>query len=219
MKERISSLIVFCLSLILILCICACGKKEEKKEVPSQVATESQPEASEAATESDSGEAEPDEIASNLIDKLNTLNKIYSCGLDRDTDIQYVDPDSALTYFYVTDPEFNSFGAISKFLDENFTWDFSNKYYPELASPGQSSPPIYVYVQDENLPEGLYMINGGKGFSVYDPNAAKTFENVQDKSFTVSLPYDFFGQTESLTLDIINDGAAWKINEKTDSAK
>ena len=38
-----------------------------------------------------------------------------------------------------------------------------------------------------------------------------TFDNVQGDYFVAYIPYDYFGETRTLTLEIVNDGEGWKL--------
>ena len=222
MKKRASVLIVLCLALVLTLGLCACGnKKEDGKETTSQVETTNRettaaqettaPVETTAPGYDGPSTEEMTEITSDLVAKLNKLNALASLWVDKDYDTAYVDPESGFTYLYVTDGDFQSFGDIAYFLDNCATWDFSKNHFPGLADPSSETIPAYIFVQAEGYPKGLYVIDGGRGYTKYDPNANMTFDDVQEDYFVAYIPYDYFGETRTLTLEIVNDGEGWKL--------
>lgn len=207
-------------AVVLSLCACSCGKSgKDEKETTTQAATTAAetktPETTvpETTTSSDvPSEAEMTSISRELIEACNTIKQLSSCAIEKDTDTTYTNPEGYV-YDLVTDPRFQNFGDINDFVNNNFTLSYASEKYPWLATPGQYEGVQHLlYINDGSAPEGLYIINGGKGFSEFDPNAELTFSDVTPTSFTVSLEYNNFGVPARANIYLVKDNYLWKVN-------
>ncbi|MCQ2530540.1 MAG: hypothetical protein MJ086_04710 [Lachnospiraceae bacterium] len=220
-KKKLFTTLAVGLILVMALSLCACGGKEDPVDPASTPETtkavETTTPAETTAPETDPApvlptEAEMGRATKELITAINDLNALSSGAIDIDDDVIYTSPEGYV-YNLVTDPQFQNFGDISKFLDDYFTLDFAVENYPWLATPGQEEGiQQFLYIQEDSVPTGLYMVQAGKGFTVFDPNADLTFEDVTEGSFTAVFDFDNFGMTDTARMDIVKDNGLWKID-------
>ncbi|MCQ2512325.1 MAG: hypothetical protein MJ092_02945 [Lachnospiraceae bacterium] len=212
------------LVVVLSLCACSCGgnSKKEEKETTKQATTTAPettvPETTVPETSSNlPTEEEMTIIAKDLIEACNTIKQLSSCAIEKDTDTTYTSPEGYL-YYYVTDSRFQNFGDINEFVDQHFTLSYASEKYPWLATPDKyDGVPPFLYLTDPSSLEGLYVIQGGKGFSIFDPESELTFSDVTPDSFTVSLEYNNFGEQARAYIHIVKDNGTWKVNGVDDN--
>lgn len=152
-----------------------------------------------------------DELADRVTELLNraaVLQKVDACGLDADSEDVYTD-EAGHSYRRVTDPQFQSIGDIWAYLYDTFTSDGAEQTFPYLSSieSEENDPPIYIYVN-----EGLYMLDGGKGFSSFEPTGPVEIKDASVASFEAVAPYDDFGQAAQMTVYGVKEDGSWKIS-------
>ena len=186
MKKKFLAIAAIAIMIPLVLCAC----KKEKPVEPTQPATQEasvEPETKSAPTE------DPKAAVVRLIDNVNTLKYVHGVALDCDYDYVWYD-EYGYSYVKVTDPDFQSIGDINAFLFETFTAQGAKEYYPDLALMGQEEtyPYSYVIVQgDEDVPDGLYELEAGLGFYIYEIVSDIEISNQTENSFTADFLFFF----------------------------
>ncbi len=223
-KRNLIGLLALALILVMALSLCACGGgKDEPEETSSEVVTTA-PETT--APETTAPETEPAPIlptteemtraSKELIEAHNTVEQLASCALEVNTNYRYTSPEG-YSYTYVSDSRFQNFGDISIFMSSYFTSKYANDRYPYLYSPGQSDDvPMFLYINDGTVPEGLYMVEAGRGYYYFDPYVDLTFSDVTENSFTVSFDYDQFGAPAPASIYAVKENGLWKIDDIVD---
>ena len=212
MKKKFLAIAAIAIMIPLVLCAC----KKEKPVEPTQPATQEasvEPETKSAPTE------DPKAAVVRLIDNVNTLKYVHGVALDCDYDYVWYD-EYGYSYVKVTDPDFQSIGDINAFLFETFTAQGAKEYYPDLALMGQEEtyPYSYVIVQgDEDVPDGLYELEAGLGFYIYEIVSDIEISNQTENSFTADFTVEYYGQWVVLTMGVVgereSDGSiVWKVD-------
>ena len=198
--------------LVLAFCLCACQKKDPAPETQKPSEAASTEEKTTAGEETPAGtEVDAKAIAKELIGAMNKMDILSSGAISVDSNTTYSE-DGVHVYSLVTDPEFQNFGDLSMFLFKHCTQDYlNNTVYGTLINPPEGEIPQYLYINGEDVPDGLYMVQGGKGFPMYDENAEVTISNLSDSGFTFSFNYDGLFKAE-IVVDVVKDGEDWKIN-------
>lgn len=201
--------------LVLAFCLCACQKKDPAPETQKPSEAASIEEQTTAGGETPAGtEIDAKAIAKELIGAMNKMDILSSGAISVDNDITYSE-DGVHVYSLVTDPEFQNFGDLSMFFLKYCTQDYlNNTVYGELINPSEGEIPQYLYINGEDVPDGLYMVQGGKGFPNYDENSKVTISNLSDSGFTFSFNYDGLFKAE-IVVDVVKDGEDWKIANVT----
>ena len=69
---------------------------------------------------------------------------------------------------------------------------------------------------DDDVPYGLYELQGWLGFSIYENVRDITISNQTDNSFTADFTVDYFGDWVTLTMGVVgeesNGSFVWKID-------
>ncbi len=215
------ALITFALIAVLALGLCACGKEEpvepeSVEPVTKEVTTAAETTVPETITPETDPSVLTDEecmsIAKERIEALNTMNAVESGFLDVDDSLAYTSPEG-FTYHKVTDPKFQNFGDLNEFCLENFSKNFYKSTFPTIYDPSSETVPQFLYLQEDDLPTGLYMIDGGKGYSYYDPEGYMTIRHNEEDFFQIDLDYDNFGETETLDVAFAYENGVWVIDE------
>lgn len=213
MKKKFLAIAAIAIMIPLVLCAC----KKEKPVEPTQPATKEaasvEPETKSAPTE------DPAAAVARLIDNVNTLKYVHGVALDCDYDYVWYD-ENGFAYTMVTDPDFQSIGDINAFLYETFTAQGATEYFPDLALMGQEDtyPYSYVIVQgDEDVPDGLYELQGGLGFYTYEIVSDIEISNQTENSFTADFTVEYYGQWVVLTMGVVgekgqNGNMIWKVD-------
>lgn len=210
-SKKVLLILLACI-LVFTLVLAACGKKkEEKKETKQPTTAETTtaaPETTTAAADSeDTGEYE--EIVLNLIDRYNKLLYIDGAALQADDNTVYTD--GIYQYRLVTDEEFKSFGHIGIYLDDTLTLDAARESFPYLVNPGSSSVPVYLYINDGSVPEGLYELQAGKGIYPYIVNEITDITVDSDTSFRATVSVEVTNADGVLEMTCVQDEGKWKI--------
>ncbi|MDO4206394.1 MAG: hypothetical protein Q4D15_02240 [Lachnospiraceae bacterium] len=212
MKKKFLAIAAIAIMIPLVLCAC----KKEKPVEPTQPATQEasvEPETKSTPTE------DPEAAVVRLIDNVNLLKYVHGVALDCDYDYVWYD-ENGYAYTMVTDPDFQSIGDIMEYLFDTFTSRGAAEYFPDLALMGQDDayyPYSYVMVQgDDDVPYGLYELQGWLGFSIYENVRDITISNQTDNSFTADFTVDYFGDWVTLTMGVVgeesNGSFVWKID-------
>ena len=215
MKKALAMVAVFALALPLVLG--ACGKKDEDKS-PTTTAKQETTTASETTTADNGGQAQDqalwDElvgVVNNLMERVNQLNYIDSCALQTDPSISYTD-ENGFTYYLVTDPNFQNIGDIMIYLSDTFTIAGASYHYPYLFDMSSTTPPPYIFVQEDSLPKGLYSLPAGKGSAVYKITSEIEFTDYTDDHFVATFDAQVIGATERIRLSVSKEDNMWKIS-------
>ena len=204
-------LILLACVLVFTLVLSACGKKkEEKKETEQPTTAETTtaaPETTTAADSEDTGEYE--QIVLNLIDRYNKLLYVDGAALQADDNTVYTD--GMYQYRLVTDEEFKSFGHINIYLDDTLTVDAARECFPYLVDPGSNSVPVYLYINDGSVPEGLYELQAGKGLYPYIVNEITDITVDSDTSFRATVSVEVTNADGVLEMTCVQDEGKWKI--------
>ena len=220
-----SLLVILSALLIVPFVLCACGQKQETPSTPETkepvtVAPQpAEPETSEKPSEPEPSKEEANEkdlveVTKGLMDRVRILQYVDAAALDVDSNTSYTD-ENGYKYNLVTDPDFQSFGDIINYLTDTFTTSGADKQFPYLVNPDQMTPPAYLYLNDDTVPEGLYMIEAAKGFPVYMIDSDVEILDADDDSFAAEFNYDDFGRTMILHVEIVKEDGAWKVDSMT----
>ena len=213
MKSVSKNVLLILLACILVftLVLVACGKKkEEKKETKQPTTAETTTAAPETTTAADSEAAgEYEQIVLNLIDRYNKLLYVDGAALQADDNTTYTD--GMYQYRLVTDEEFKSFGHINIYLDDTLTVDAARECFPYLVDPGSSSVPVYLYINDGSVPEGLYELQAGKGLYPYIVNEITDITVDSDTSFRATVSVEVTNADCVLEMTCVQDEGKWKI--------
>lgn len=211
-KKTIISILSLCLIAVLALGLMGCGKKEDPVESKSEKETTAPAETTAPEDSNLPTEDRMMQATVNAIYAFNEIGRLSSGGLEVDDSITYTD-DNGYVYNYVTDAKYQNFGDISSFLNNNFTWDYTLENYPYLADPGSyDGVQQFLYLQEDYIPTGLYQVQGGKGYTIFDENADFIFTSVHEDYFCASFDYDNFGTASTATIEMVLDNGAWKID-------
>ena len=208
---------ILALTLVASFVIVGCGqKKEEPAPAPSAATPESVAPVPESnpAPETEEEPEEPantitaDEIG-DLLECATTLQVVDACGLDVDQSVEYTD-ENGYKYNLVVSEEFKSIGDIVELLFDTFTAEAAVKYFPALAEKQEEGIPAYLYLQDVDQP-GLYMLQGGKGFTPYEAKGEIVIKDADESSFTATTTIDDFGMEKEMTVTGILEDGKWKL--------
>lgn len=233
MKKRKIWLLLTAILIILVLTVCGCGKKKEevkpaptetkqaaKDETKTETKDETKNETKEAQTEEPYDDGEEDygptdaqcvQITMTLLNKLQYVTRVGAGAVQKDTSIVYTDPNTGLGYNLVTEPGISSFYDIYQMLYNNFTNGCIDERWIYMIQPAPGTPPFFQLVQDGSVPTGIYIVQAGSGFMDYTPTGDIGIEHLDDRHFIATVPFQSFGETLYLTMDIILE-EDWKIN-------
>ena len=208
-SKKVLLILLACI-LVFTLVLAACGKKKEEKKETEKTTTEATTAAPETTTEAAGTDtADYEEIVLNLIDRYNKLLYIDGAALQADDNTVYTD--GIYQYRLVTDEEFKSFGHIGIYLDDTLTLDAARESFPYLVNPGSSSVPVYLYINDGSVPEGLYELQAGKGLYPYIVNEITDITVDSDTSFRATVSVEVTNADGVLEMTCVQDEGKWKI--------
>lgn len=231
MKKRKTWLVLTAVLIILVLAVCGCGKKKEdatpattetkqasKDETKAETKEEKPEEKTEEATDApddgnDGGKAAAQrmQVTMTLLGKLQKVTKVGAGAVQKDADVVYTDSETGFGYNLVTDPDVQSFYDIYQMLYTTFTEGCIDARWKYMVSPDPGTAPYFIFVQDDNLPTGIYIIQAGTGYMDYTPTGDIEIETVDDRHFTATVPFKAYEHTMYLTMDIILEDD-WRIN-------
>lgn len=230
MKKRKLWFLLTAILIVLVLVVCGCGKKKEdvqpattepkqetkqetKEETKAETKgeTETEPVVIPDDTPSDGlSDAQCVQITMTLLDKLQAVTKVGAGAVQIDRDIVYTSPDG-YGYNLVTDPKIQSFYDIYQMLYDSFTAGCIEDRWKYLLEPAPGTAPYFIFVQNESVPTGIYILQAGTGYMTYTPTGDIYIEHEDDRHFYATVPFDSFGETLHLDLDIVLEDT-WKIN-------
>ena len=149
-----------------------------------------------------------------LIDKVGRIQGLSSGATQVDESTVYTDA-NGYVYNRVTDEGFQNLDDIFGCLYDVFTKEAAQQYFPSLANLDKytDEPAMYLYINDGSAPEGLYMIQAGKGFVDYTPITDIKIVHATDNEFFAEYDFDNFGGAMTLRVKFVKDGEMWKIQE------
>lgn len=218
MKKRNYYILFTAILIVFILTICGCGKKSAKPD--NEPVTNQAMDTDTREGEIPTGETEfsrPSEqeciaITKDLVNTLNRTNQIGAGFIEVDDNTVYEDPDGYV-YNLVLDPDIQNPLDLYAHLYDHYTASCINKHWSYLIEKQDGEPEFLTYVAGEDVPEGLYLIQGGKGYYDYSPVDSIQIEQSDDAHFNATVPFEDFGETEYLSLDILYEDGYWKIND------
>ncbi|MBR5930442.1 MAG: hypothetical protein IKZ95_00280 [Lachnospiraceae bacterium] len=207
--------------IVLVLAVCGCGNKKEdtvpatteaKTETKEETTTETKEEAPEPnqGAEVVPSDAECVQITMTLLDKLQYVTKVGAGAIQVDRDVIYTSPEG-YRYFQILEPEIQNFQDIYTLLYDNFTIGCIDNRWKFLYDP-EGQTPFIILVQEEDLPTGLYLLDAGTGYMTYTPTGNITIEHLDEYHFIATVPFEHFGETLHLKMNIIQEDGTWKIN-------
>ena len=216
MKKKYFAILAIALMIPLVLCAC----KKKTPVTPTEPAT--QETTTEPQTQAAPSEGAEDAVA-RLIERVNTLKYVHGVALEDDPEYVYYD-ESGYSYTQVTDPDFQSIGAINEYLFDTFTAKGATDYYPDLALMGQGEEPApYLMVTDDpDVPDGLYELEAYGGFSIYVIISDIAISNQTENGFTADFTAEYYGAWTDVTMEVVAEKGpqnemVWKIDSLVES--
>lgn len=181
---------------------------EEVTEAPTEAETEAVTEApEESAAESSAAEEAADgptmAQAKELMEALNTIDKLAACGIEQDKETTFTDANGVL-YYKVTSTQFAGTEDVRNYMNRYLTEDFINERYVDML--GGDAP---VCIDNDGA---LFIKDSAKGggfaFADKDPVIEKTSED----SYSILAEYDNYGTTDCLDIRVMQKDGGWKIS-------
>ena len=149
-----------------------------------------------------------------LIDKVGRIQGLSSGATQVDESTVYTDA-NGYVYNRVTDEGFQNLDDIFGCLYDVFTKEAAQQYFPSLANLDKytDEPAMYLYINDGSVPEGLYMIQAGKGFVDYTPITDIKIVHATDNEFFAEYDFDNFGGAMTLRVKFVKENDMWKIQK------
>ena len=189
----------------------ACGGGNKTPDVPETQTQEDVDQPTEGA------QVDTEELVNTtkfLMGKVGRIQGLSSGATHVDESTIYTDANGYI-YNRVADEGFQNLDDIFGCLYDVFTEEAAQQYFPELANLDKytDTPPMYVYINDGSAPEGLYMIQAGKGFIDYTPITDIKIVHATDSEFFAEYDFDNFGQAMTLRVKFVKEGDMWKIEK------
>ena len=189
----------------------ACGSSKDTPDVPE---TQEQGGGEQPTEGAQINTDELVNVTKLLIDKVGRIQALSSGATQVDESTVYTDA-NGYVYNRVTDEGFQNLDDIFGCLYDVFTKDAAQQYFPSLANLDKytDEPAMYLYINDGSAPEGLYMIQAGKGFVDYTPITDIKIVHATDTEFIAEYDFDNFGGAMTLRVKFVKDGDMWKIQK------
>ena len=209
MKKTILAIIAALLIVPFVLS--ACSKKQDVPDVPE---TQEQGGGEQPTEGAQINTDELVNVTKLLIDKVGRIQGLSSGATQVDESTIYTDA-NGYVYNRVTDEGFQNLDDIFGCLYDVFTKEAAQQYFPSLANLDKytDEPAMYLYINDGSAPEGLYMIQAGKGFVDYTPITDIKIVHATDTEFIAEYDFDNFGGAMTLRVKFVKDGDMWKIQK------
>ena len=233
MRNKKTWILLMAILVVLVLAVCGCGKKKEdvvpatteanqetKEETKAETKEETKSETKEEApVPDDQGGAgyygpsddECMKLAMSLLNELQYTTKVGAGQLAVDRDTVYVGPEG-FKYYLVTEARIQNFHDIYMMLYDNFTNSCVDNHWSFMTNTEDGNAPFIIFLQEDNLPTGLYLIDAGHGYMDYTPTGNIEIRHVDDTCFHAIVPFSQFNQNLYLDMEIVLDDS-WKINE------
>jgi len=145
-------------------------------------------------------------VAVEMLNAVNFVERIASCGLQFDESQSYTDPNGNV-YCKCTETEFDSVNKVSQFMHRFFTPDFISRDYSYILD---SDEPLLIDVDGSlyirYLPRGSrFNYSGGKN----------TIEKSFEGGYSVLAEYDNYGGKETADLQIVFVDGHWMVSGLT----
>ena len=145
-------------------------------------------------------------VAVEMLNAVNFVERIASCGLQFDESQSYTDPNGNV-YCKCTEIEFDSVNKVSQFMHRFFTPDFISRDYSYILD---SDEPLLIDVDGSlyirYLPRGSrFNYSGGK----------ITIEKSFEGGYSVLAEYDNYGGKETADLQIVFVDGHWMVSGLT----
>lgn len=145
-------------------------------------------------------------VAVEMLNAVNFVERIASCGLQFDESQSYTDPNGNV-YCKCTETEFDSVNKVSQFMHRFFTPDFISRDYSYILD---SDEPLLIDVDGSlyirYLPRGSrFNYSGGK----------ITIEKSFEGGYSVLAEYDNYGGKETADLQIVLVDGHWMVSGLT----
>ena len=192
----------------------ACGGGDGGKDTPDTPETQAQID----NTQPTGGvQGDTEELANTtkfLMGKVGRIQGLSSGATQVDESTVYTDA-NGYVYNRVTDEGFQNLDDIFGCLYDVFTKEAAQQYFPSLANLDKytDEPAMYLYINDGSAPEGLYMIQAGKGFVDYTPITDIKIVHATDNEFFAEYDFDNFGGAMTLRVKFVKEGDMWKIEK------
>ena len=189
----------------------ACGSSKDTPDVPE---TQEQGGGEQPTEGAQINTDELVNVTKLLIDKVGRIQGLSSGATQVDESTVYTDA-NGYVYNRVTDEGFQNLDDIFGCLYDVFTKEAAQQYFPSLANLDKytDEPAMYLYINDGSAPEGLYMIQAGKGFVDYTPITDIKIVHATDTEFIAEYDFDNFGGAMTLRVKFVKDGDMWKIQK------
>ncbi len=185
---------------------CACGKKPAPAE-PTGSAAPSRTKPAEEISVPDyvpqnDVEEQAQLVACELLEKLNTVDKLGGGDLDVDSGDSFTQGN--VIYCRLTDPRFHSVGDVRSFMAAIMTTACISHRYSSILDAEDA----YFLEKDGKL----YYKQAARGCGfVYAGKPA--IEEMQDSSFVAVQTYDNYGAPGTMRVKIVSDANGWRIDD------
>lgn len=189
----------------------ACGNSKDAPDVPE---TQEQGGGEQPTEGAQINTDELVNVTKLLIDKVGRIQGLSSGATQVDESTVYTDA-NGYVYNRVTDEGFQNLDDIFGCLYDVFTKEAAQQYFPSLANLDKytDEPAMYLYINDGSAPEGLYMIQAGKGFVDYTPITDIKIVHATDNEFFAEYDFDNFGGAMTLRVKFVKENDMWKIQK------
>ena len=141
--------------------------------------------------------------ADKLLTALNYIEKFGGGNVTFDMDTAFTD-ESGNTFAKVIDTQFSNTDDLRNYIESNLTETMINNRYSGLLYVDE---PRYIDIDGE-----LYgkVAPTGSGFNWLDKD--REIADITDTSFTVYVPFEWYGSTKLMIVHVVLDNGEWKIN-------
>jgi len=169
----------------------------QETKAPEQKAPEITAPQTTAAPQGNNVSPEYITAAKSIMINLNDIDMLDGGAVSTGGDV--ID-DGMYRYSNVTDPRFYSLWDVETYVESRICGDLLYKYNEIYTG----DVPMF-----KEFNGGLYYLQGGRGCG-YSYTGEPTVSNVSGGSFTFTVPVDYFGASQTLVIDAVNDGGLWK---------
>lgn len=145
-------------------------------------------------------------VAVEMLNTVNSVEKIASGGLQFDESQSYTDPNGNV-YYKCTESNYDSVNRISRMMHRFFTPDFISRDYSYILD---SDAPLCIDVDGV-----LYVRNQPRGARFHYSGGKVTIEKSFEGGYSVLAEYDNYGSKETADLQIVFADGHWMVSGLT----
>ena len=142
--------------------------------------------------------------AKELINALNTVDKIGACAVAYDNDIRYEDKKGNV-YYKVSDPYFTDTAALNEYMNTYLTQDFIMQRYFNIFD---GETPMCI-----DLDGSLYINYAPKGGGFAFTPDAPEIKKDPEGGYSVVAAYDNYGAKDNMEIKVLYDDGRYKIDD------